>query len=108
MNENRCIFSECLNPNIIADLQISISDSSDIQKNYHIHSNCFDKLRNPKVKEDDPRNHGSIPVKAKCFFCGKLLPIIGRHPFCFDIGTENTNKRFWAHADCFEEKFAIM
>jgi hypothetical protein len=64
------------------------------------HERCLAALRHGAVEPDDPQDHGRIPPKARCVFCGEPLPFIGRHPFVFDVGAFTPPHRFWAHADC--------
>lgn len=68
------------------------------------HEDCFSKLRHPSVEHDDPKDHGRIPAKARCAFCGESLPIIGRHPYVFDVGAFSPPHRLWAHAECMLER----
>ena len=49
---------------------------------------------------DDPKDHGRIPAKVRCAFCGDLLPRVGRHAYAFDVGEVTPPSRFWAHAEC--------
>ncbi len=67
------------------------------------HETCFDQLRHASVEHDDPKHHGRIPPKARCAFCGEPLPIIGLHPFVFDVGAFTPPHRFWAHSNCMLE-----
>jgi len=64
------------------------------------HDRCFIGLCNPLVSPDRTEDHGHIPSKARCVFCGNALPIIGRHPYCFDVGDLSPPHRYWSHAQC--------
>lgn len=64
------------------------------------HDECFAERREAAVEADDPRDHGRIPSRARCVFCGEPLPIVGRHPLVFDAGDFSPPHRFWAHAAC--------
>jgi hypothetical protein len=67
------------------------------------HDACFSNLRHSSVEYDDPKDHGRIPPRACCAFCGQPLPIIGRHPFVLDVGAFIPPHRFWAHGKCIVE-----
>ena len=71
------------------------------------HEACFARLRDPSVEHDDPKDHGRIPARACCVFCGQSLPIIGKHPFVFDVGVFSPPRRFWAHPECMAERLVI-
>lgn len=71
------------------------------------HSECFAAVRDSSVEPDDPKDHGSIPGKARCAFCGAKLPVIGKHPLTFDVGDHSPPHRFWAHAQCLEERLVL-
>lgn len=68
------------------------------------HEACFSRLRHAAVDYDDPREHGRVPSKARCAFCGEKLPVVGRHPFVFDVGEASPPQRLWAHAECMLER----
>ena len=69
------------------------------------HTACFENLRHPAVEPDHPSEHGRIPAKACCLFCGERLPIVGRHPYCLDVGDQLPPQRFWSHAQCLLSRF---
>ena len=83
----------------VRSLKLAIPSEKE-PENWWVHSICFNRLRDNSVKPDDLRNYGHIPKNACCVFCGKKLPIIGQHPYCFDIEDKNLSKRYWTHADC--------
>lgn len=64
------------------------------------HDDCFARRHDASVAPDDPAEHGRIPAKARCAFCGKSLPIVGKHPFVLDVGSDSVPQRFWSHAEC--------
>ena len=69
------------------------------------HESCFAILRDSSVDYDDPKDHGRIPGKARCVFCGNRLPMVGTHPYVLDVGSILPARRFWAHAPCLLERF---
>jgi hypothetical protein len=68
------------------------------------HEACFERVRAAAVAHDDPGELGRIPGDARCVFCGRRLPVIGRHAFAFDVGVHSPPHRFWAHAECLAER----
>lgn len=70
---------------------------------FQVHESCFNSQCQPDTTYDNPKEHGHIPSNAKCAFCGKKLPIIGRHPYCFDIGDFIPEHRYWAHSECMKD-----
>lgn len=68
------------------------------------HQSCFERARDPSVEPDDPADYGRIPAKARCAFCGASLPIVGSHPFVFDVADAAAQRRFWTHAECMRER----
>lgn len=64
------------------------------------HRACFERARDASVAHDDPRELGRIPCDARCAFCGRLLPIVGKHPFAFDVGRHSPPRRYWSHGEC--------
>ncbi len=68
------------------------------------HEECLWKLAARDIAPDDPQDHGHIPGKARCVFCGRLLPVVGRHPYSFDVGSAVPPRRYWAHAECLAER----
>ena len=70
------------------------------------HDSCFARVHDASVEPDDPADHGRIPAAVRCAFCGQSLPIVGQHPFVFDVGTSPVARRFWSHAQCMTERFA--
>jgi hypothetical protein len=102
MNHERircCIKGCCSSEN--KDLSpFTVSIMHDISWAFYAHDQCFISRCHPDVSFDNPEEHGNIPKHAKCVFCGDPLPIIGRHPYCFDIGTFVPPHRYWAHAQC--------
>ena len=68
------------------------------------HEDCFARFRDSSVVHDDPKDHGRIPVDARCIFCGLALPTVGKHPFVFDLGSFSPPHRFWSHAGCMLER----
>lgn len=68
------------------------------------HDNCFASAQNTTVNSDDPAEHGRIPARACCVFCGDALPIIGKHSYCLDVGEHSPPHRFWSHAECMLER----
>jgi hypothetical protein len=64
------------------------------------HAECLSRARDASVAPDDPKDHGRIPARARCAFCGKALPIVGRHPYGFDAGDVSPPRRFWSHREC--------
>lgn len=68
------------------------------------HEECFSRAREATVQPDRPGEHGRIPGRARCAFCGRALPVVGRHPFCFDAGDFTPPQRFWCHAECLAER----
>jgi hypothetical protein len=68
------------------------------------HEACFATLRDPSVDYDDPKDHGRIPGKARCVFCGDPLPIVGTHPYVLEAGGFSPPHRCWAHAPCLLER----
>jgi hypothetical protein len=71
------------------------------------HEACFARLHNASVEPDDPAKHGRIPAKARCAFCGKSLPIVGKHPFVFDVASDSVPQRFWSHAQCMADRLVL-
>ena len=99
-----CCFRHC-DKDEPAALQIQISPPPDGEPIVvWAHEACLAEVRDGSVEPDDPRGHGRIPSKARCVFCGAPLPLIGRHPFVFDVGAFTPPHRFWAHADCMIER----
>jgi hypothetical protein len=70
------------------------------------HEGCFVRFHDASVEADDPAQHGRIPAKARCAFCGKSLPIVGRHPFVFDVGSHSVPRRYWSHPHCMADRLA--
>ena len=70
------------------------------------HEECLADLQDPSVDFDDPGDHGHIPPKTRCVFCGDALPIIGTHPYVFDVGDFSPPHRYWTHAPCLLERLA--
>lgn len=68
------------------------------------HEACFSRLADRDIEPDDPKDHGRIPGRARCVFCGRLLPVVGRHPYCFDVGESIPPRRYWSHAECLAER----
>jgi hypothetical protein len=83
-------------------LEIALPDGENIV--FWSHEKCFVQLQNHSILPDSPEELGSIPSKAKCVFCGNLLPLIGKHPYCFDVGEHNPPRRYWSHARCMTER----
>ena len=103
-DKGSCCFRDCASEEP-AGLRLEISPPPDAEPVIAwSHEACFSKLRHPSVEHDDPKDHGHIPAKARCAFCGESLPIIGRHPFVFDVGSFSPPHRLWAHAECMLER----
>lgn len=99
-----CCFSGCQSKDP-PSLRIAIFPPSDADPAIvWAHNNCFSQARNGDVEPDDPAEHGHVPAAAVCVFCGTPLPIVGVHPYCFDVGESSPPQRFWSHAQCLREK----
>jgi hypothetical protein len=86
-------------------MRIEISPPSDAQSvTVWAHEACFSRVREPAVQPDSPGDRGRIPSQARCVFCGRALPTIGRHPYCFDVGDFNPPHRFWSHPECISDR----
>ena len=96
-----CCFKGCKRdqaPSLSLDISVPWDDSDCVVA--WAHDECFTNLRHASIRPDDPSEHGHIPVKACCVFCGRQLPTIGRHPYCLEVGHFSPSHRFWAHAEC--------
>jgi Co/Zn/Cd efflux system component len=71
------------------------------------HAGCFARLRDPSVEPDDPADHGGIPAHVRCMFCGRSLPVFGKHPLVIDVGDHSPPQRFWSHAECAAERISV-
>ncbi len=69
-----------------------------------VHDACFAGLRHDAAMPDDPRDHGHIPAQARCAFCNERLPVVGKHPVSFDVGSVQPPRRYWAHVSCLTER----
>jgi hypothetical protein len=91
----------------MASLRLEVAPPPDAEPvTLWTHEDCFAALRNPSVDFDDPGEHGHIPPKARCVFCGEALPIVGKHPYVFDVGDFSPPHRYWSHAPCLLERLA--
>ncbi|MGA1871470.1 MAG: hypothetical protein ACMUJM_23330 [bacterium] len=95
-----CCFRGCFEEIEKPDLRIEVYSSEEGSSIFWAHDKCFNARRDPAVLPDEPEDHGSIPSKAKCVYCGMKLPFIGKHSYCFDIGTHSPPQRYWAHNQC--------
>lgn len=95
-----CSFKACGNPATDALIQIEVFATEQGSQVLLVHEECFTARRHSTVVHDDPSEHGHIPRNARCVFCGDSLPIIGRHPYCFDLGDFAPPHRYWAHSQC--------
>jgi hypothetical protein len=99
-----CCFRHCTESGA-ASLRLELSPPPDAETvTLRCHEECFAAPRNPSVDFDDPRDHGHIPPKARCAFCGETLPVVGTHPFVFDVGDFSPPHRYWTHAPCLLER----
>lgn len=102
-----CCFRDCGKTDEAASLRLSITPAPDGDPVIACaHEECFSAERDSSVEPDDPRDHGRVPAKARCAFCGVKLPVIGKHPLTFDVGEYSPPHRFWAHVQCMEERLA--
>lgn len=102
-----CCFRHC-NSDAPATLRLAISPPPDGEPvMVWAHDECFATSCEASVEPDDPKDHGRIPSKARCVFCGDPLPIVGRHPFVFDVGDSIPPRRFWAHAGCMTDRVRL-
>lgn len=95
-----CCFRSCFEEINIPDLRIEIYSSEEGSSIFWAHDKCFTTRRDPAILPDEHEDHGNIPSKAKCVFCGMKLPLIGKHGYCFDIGEHSPPQRYWAHNQC--------
>ena len=103
-----CCFVDCLHPGEKTNLRIAIWPPSDLPVVQAIaHSDCFQSVRNGSVEPDMAKEIGRIPPNSRCVFCGKKLPIIGRHPYAMEVYEMETPSRYWAHAGCFESAIRL-
>lgn len=101
-----CSFSGCSQTAQQAEMRIKVWPPSDAPSLLiRGHLDCFESRRDPSVSPDPSREHGRIPAKARCVFCGHRLPIIGVHPYALEVGDESSPDRYWAHAECIEIHF---
>jgi hypothetical protein len=103
-NKVCCFCEKYKTGNDIPDLRLEIALSGGENVVTWSHEKCFIQLQNHSILPDKPEELGNIPKKAKCVFCGNSLPVIGRHPYCFDVGEHNPPKRYWSHAVCMTER----
>jgi hypothetical protein len=71
------------------------------------HRRCFDLARDTTVEPSSPVENGHVPASAKCTFCGRPLPIAGRHPLALDVQEGAGRERYWCHAACAEAKLRV-
>ncbi len=104
-NKTCCFCGSHIKEEKIPSLRLEITPPPDMDNVILLaHEECYNNLSNRSIEPDKPEELGSIPNKAKCMFCGLLLPIIGKHPYCIDVGEFIPPHRFWAHADCLLQK----
>lgn len=99
-----CCFLSCKRVHEPTGLRIAIWVPSDLPALHVVaHAECFRESRDPSVMPDPPDEHGRVPAKARCLFCGEKLPILGRHPFAMEVRESDSTGRYWVHADCMQE-----
>ncbi len=99
--DTACCFLGCTRAGVAAlRLTLHLPRDTDSEVILQAHEECFSSHATSNVMPDDPKEHGRIPRKARCVFCGAALPLVGAHPYCFDLGEHSPPQRFWAHADC--------
>jgi hypothetical protein len=96
----KCCFKGCFSSDEKELVPFTVSLTSDMSFLLYAHDQCFISRCHPGVTFDNPKEHGHIPKDAQCIFCGDSLPVIGRHPYCFDFGSFIPPHRFWAHSQC--------
>ena len=69
------------------------------------HTERFTGFTDQSVDPDPPSEHGRVPARARCVFCGEKLPRIGVHPYSLDVGDASPPNRYWAHANCIQDRF---
>jgi hypothetical protein len=104
--KNECCFINCSISVEKPDLQIKIYALEEGSSIFWSHKKCFTNRRDPSVTPDNQNDHGRIPKEARCMFCGKKLPVFGKHPYCFDVGESIPPLRYWAHNECMKENFS--
>jgi hypothetical protein len=99
-----CGFRECTLA-APASLALRISPAPDgAPVTVWAHDACFARLRHTSVEYDHPKDHGRIPRRARCVFCGDSLPIVGEHALAFDVGDSSPAHRYWAHHRCMVDR----
>lgn len=100
-----CCFSGCTGRGTASlRLTFHLPREEDSEVILWAHEECFSRLCDPSVMADDPKEHGHIPAKVRCVFCGAALPVFGKHPYCFDVGDCSPPHRFWSHAQCMAQR----
>jgi hypothetical protein len=104
-----CCFKACsdLSDEDLIRLEVYSLDTRIGSGILHVHEQCFKTRCHPKIKFDDPSEHGPFPNNAKCVLCGESLPFIGRHPYCFDVDNYSPPHRYWAHNQCMKAILTI-
>ena len=103
-----CCFRGCRMADDVPSLRLEISVPPDTGPvTAWAHETCFVSSCTPSVEPDRPEDHGHIPGKARCVFCGRSLPAIGRHPYSFDVGDYSPPRRFWSHAECILDRLLL-
>ena len=102
-----CCFRECFDKTIKPALRIEVHSIEEGSSIFWAHDKCFISRRDSVVGPDKQEEHGNIPSKAKCAFCGTKLPIIGKHAYCFDIGEHSPPQRYWAHNQCMKATIKV-
>ena len=95
-----CCFKACCSPDHEEALTFEVFSAADDPSLLKAHDRCFAERRHPGVSFDNPTEHGHVPNHARCAFCGDPLPLIGKHPYCFDAGAFFPPHRYWAHSGC--------
>lgn len=103
---SKCCFRHC-DATGAASLRLEVTPPPDgAPVTLWAHEECFEARRDASVEPDDPKDHGRIPGKARCAFCGDALPLVGAHPYVFDVGRYSPPHRHWAHPPCLLERLA--
>ena len=99
----QCCLLACSRRGQQPDLQITIWPPPDSEPSrLWAHTQCFEASRSPTVPPDLLQDHGHVPSKARCLFCGESLPIVGHHPYVLDVG--EAPSRYWAHPHCLADR----
>jgi hypothetical protein len=100
---NVCRLVNCIQEGQQPGLRVEVWPPPDAQPvTLWVHSSCFEAQRDSSVSPDPLEERGRIAPKARCVFCGRALPIVGRHPYALQIGDASHPARYWAHAECIE------